>query len=215
MCPGTVKIEWNSDVATKDAMDPASSPAAGAGGGARRGACVCRGRERGGAVGLALTVALCGARSPRNRGAAGGECLRAGRRRHQGFRGLLLREREGEGRWWALAADVGVAHPVWGAQPRRWWQLAPGTSEAEPCRQIGRKGATGLVAATSRVPPTYLARAAGGGGGVRAGSLAASAAAALRAFSSVRATPQRLQLAAALLASAVVVAAAYQAMSCS
>ncbi|KAK7868950.1 hypothetical protein R5R35_002584 [Gryllus longicercus] len=49
-------------------------------------------------------------------------------------------------------------------------------------------------------------------------SLAASAAAALRAFSScggapqdrVRATPQRLQLAAALLASAVVVAATYQ-----
>ncbi|KAK7871096.1 hypothetical protein R5R35_010460 [Gryllus longicercus] len=49
-------------------------------------------------------------------------------------------------------------------------------------------------------------------------SLAASAAAALRAFSScggapqvrVRATPQRLQLAAALLASAAVVAAAYQ-----
>ncbi|GLH12305.1 Protein of unknown function [Gryllus bimaculatus] len=60
------------------------------------------------------------------------------------------------------------------------------------------------------VLPSYLAPAAGGGGGVRAGSLAASAAAALRAFSSVRATPQRLQLAAALLASAVVVAAAYQ-----
>ncbi|GLH14117.1 Protein of unknown function [Gryllus bimaculatus] len=75
---------------------------------------------------------------------------------------------------------------------------------------FGFRHTAGVVAAAARVLPAHLARAAGDGGGVRAGSLAASAAAALRAFSSVRATPQRLQLAAALLTSAVVVAAAYQ-----
>ncbi|GLH12304.1 Protein of unknown function [Gryllus bimaculatus] len=82
-----------------------------------------------------------------------------------------------------------------------------GSGRASACE------AAGVVAAAARVLPAHLARAAGDSDGVCAGSLAASAAAALRAFSSVRATPQRLQLAAALLASAVVVAAAYQEMS--